>query len=65
MSDDIAFIASECRHRGSMLWNFLTLAVLAALMSTFAVVRRTRAGEESGRFELAPPSRRGDQVAAL
>src|SRR5215831_16405837 len=32
--------------------GFLTLAVLAALMSIFAVVRHTRQAEETGRAEL-------------
>jgi ABC-2 type transport system permease protein len=35
-----------------MLRDLLTLAVLAALMSTLSVVRHTRASEENGRFEL-------------
>jgi ABC-2 type transport system permease protein len=36
----------------AMVRDFLLLAVLAALMSTFAVVRHTRQGEETGRAEL-------------
>jgi ABC-2 type transport system permease protein len=32
--------------------NFVTLAVLAALMSTFAVIRHTRQNEELGRAEM-------------
>ncbi|HET8641826.1 MAG TPA: ABC transporter permease, partial [Pseudonocardiaceae bacterium] len=36
----------------AMVRNFVLLAVLAALMSTFAVVRHTRQGEETGRAEL-------------
>jgi ABC-2 type transport system permease protein len=36
----------------AMVRDFLLIAVLAALMSTFAVVRHTRQGEETGRFEL-------------
>jgi ABC-2 type transport system permease protein len=36
----------------TMIRGYLTLAVLAALMSTFAVVRHTRQGEETGRAEL-------------
>jgi ABC-2 type transport system permease protein len=36
----------------AMVRNFLLLAVLAALMSTFAVVRHTRQSEETGRAEL-------------
>ncbi len=32
--------------------TYLTLAVLAALLSTFAVVRHTRQNEETGRAEL-------------
>jgi ABC-2 type transport system permease protein len=36
----------------TMIRDYLTLAVLAALMSTFAVVRHTRQGEETGRSEL-------------
>jgi len=36
----------------AMIRNFVTLAVLAALMSTFAVLRHTRQSEETGRAEL-------------
>jgi ABC-2 type transport system permease protein len=36
----------------TMIRGYVTLAVLAALMSTFAVVRHTRQGEETGRAEL-------------
>src|SRR5512139_1435184 len=36
----------------AMVRNYLLLAVLAALMSTFTVVRHTRQGEETGRAEL-------------
>jgi ABC-2 type transport system permease protein len=36
----------------AMIRDYLTLAVLAALMSTFAVVRHTRQSEETGRAEL-------------
>jgi ABC-2 type transport system permease protein len=36
----------------AMVRDFLLLAVLAALMSTFAVVRHTRQSEETGRAEL-------------
>ena len=36
----------------AMVRDYLTIAVLAALMSTFAVVRHTRQGEETGRAEL-------------
>ena len=36
----------------AMVRDFLLVAVLAALMSTFAVVRHTRQGEETGRAEL-------------
>ena len=36
----------------AMVRNFVLLAVLAALMSTFTVVRHTRQGEETGRAEL-------------
>ena len=36
----------------AMLRGYVTLAVLGALMSTFAVVRHTRQGEETGRAEL-------------
>ena len=36
----------------TMIRGYLTLAVLAALMSTFAVVRHTRQSEETGRAEL-------------
>ncbi|HEY3002479.1 MAG TPA: ABC antibiotics transporter [Kribbellaceae bacterium] len=36
----------------AMVRDYLVLAVLAALMSTFAVVRHTRQGEETGRAEL-------------
>jgi ABC-2 type transport system permease protein len=36
----------------AMVRDFLLLAVLAALMSTFTVVRHTRQGEETGRAEL-------------
>ena len=32
--------------------EYLTLAVLAALMSTFAVIRHTRQNEELGRAEM-------------
>ena len=35
-----------------MVRDYVTLAVLAALMSTFAVVRHTRQNEELGRAEL-------------
>lgn len=36
----------------AMVRNYVLLAVLAALMSTFAVVRHTRQSEETGRAEL-------------
>ncbi|RZU53521.1 ABC-2 type transport system permease protein [Krasilnikovia cinnamomea] len=36
----------------AMVRNFVLLAVLAALMSVFSVVRHTRQGEETGRAEL-------------
>src|SRR6266545_3259204 len=36
----------------AMVRDYLLLAVLAALMSTFAVVRHTRQSEETGRAEL-------------
>ena len=36
----------------AMVRNFVLLAVMAALMSTFTVVRHTRQGEETGRAEL-------------
>lgn len=36
----------------TMIRGYLTLAVLAALMSIFAVVRHTRQGEETGRAEM-------------
>ncbi|MGE5829487.1 MAG: ABC transporter permease [Micromonosporaceae bacterium] len=36
----------------TLIRGYLTLAVLAALMSIFAVVRHTRQGEETGRAEL-------------
>ena len=36
----------------AMIRNFVLLAVLAALMSIFTVVRHTRQGEETGRSEL-------------
>ncbi|HEV8165402.1 MAG TPA: ABC antibiotics transporter, partial [Actinomycetota bacterium] len=36
----------------AMIRDYLTLAVLAALMCTFAVVRHTRQSEETGRAEL-------------
>lgn len=36
----------------AMVRDYLLIAVLAALMSTFAVVRHTRQGEETGRAEL-------------
>jgi ABC-2 type transport system permease protein len=36
----------------AMIRDYVTLAVLAALMSTFAVVRHTRQSEETGRSEL-------------
>ena len=36
----------------AMIRDYLLLAVLAALMSTFAVVRHTRQNEETGRAEL-------------
>jgi ABC-2 type transport system permease protein len=48
--------------------GYLTLAVLAALMSTFAVVRHTRQGEETGRAELvgaAVVGRHASLAAAL
>jgi ABC-2 type transport system permease protein len=52
----------------AMVRDYLLLAVLAALMSTFAVVRHTRQGEETGRAELigaAVVGRRAGLVAAL
>ena len=51
-----------------MVRDFLLLAVLAALMSTFAVVRHTRQSEETGRAELigaAPVGRFAGLAAAL
>ena len=36
----------------AMVRDYVLIAVLAALMSTFAVVRHTRQGEETGRAEL-------------
>jgi len=46
-------LASGASSGGYMLIRgFLTLAVLAALMSIFAVVRHTRQAEETGRAEL-------------
>jgi ABC-2 type transport system permease protein len=52
----------------AMVRNFVLLAVLAALMSVFAVVRHTRQGEETGRAELvgaAPVGRHAVLAAAL
>ncbi|GAA1036145.1 exporter of polyketide antibiotics [Virgisporangium ochraceum] len=52
----------------AMVRNFVLLAVLAALMSVFAVVRHTRQGEETGRAELvgaAPVGRHAGLAAAL
>ncbi|HEX2416801.1 MAG TPA: hypothetical protein VHJ83_01575, partial [Micromonosporaceae bacterium] len=52
----------------AMVRNYLLLAVLAALMSTFAVVRHTRQGEETGRAELigaAVVGRHASLAAAL
>jgi ABC-2 type transport system permease protein len=52
----------------AMVRDYLLLAVLAALMSTFAVVRHTRQGEETGRAELigaAVVGRHASLAAAL
>ncbi|BCJ49358.1 exporter of polyketide antibiotics [Actinoplanes sp. NBRC 14428] len=52
----------------AMVRNFVLLAVLAALMSVFAVVRHTRQGEETGRAELvgaAAVGRHAPLTAAL
>ncbi|MBW5482681.1 ABC transporter permease [Streptomyces bambusae] len=52
----------------AMVQAFTFLCVLAALMSTFAVVRHTRQNEESGRAELvgaAPVGRQAGLAAAL
>jgi ABC-2 type transport system permease protein len=52
----------------AMIRDFLSLAVLAALMSTFAVVRHTRQSEESGRGDLlgaAVVGRQAPLAAAL
>ncbi len=52
----------------TMIRGYLTLAVLAALMSTFAVVRHTRQSEETGRAELvgaAVTGRHAGLAAAL
>ncbi|MFC5262747.1 ABC transporter permease [Kribbella qitaiheensis] len=52
----------------AMVRDYLLLAVLAALMSTFAVVRHTRQSEESGRAELigaASVGRYANLAAAL
>ncbi|GIJ54710.1 ABC transporter permease [Virgisporangium aurantiacum] len=52
----------------AMVRNFVLLAVLAALMSIFAVVRHTRQGEETGRAELigaGPVGRHAALAAAL
>jgi ABC-2 type transport system permease protein len=52
----------------AMVRDYLLVAVLAALMSTFAVVRHTRQGEETGRAELvgaAVVGRRAGLAAAL
>ncbi|MFI1568023.1 ABC transporter permease [Streptomyces sp. NPDC020490] len=52
----------------AMVQIFTYLCVLAALMSTFAVVRHTRQNEETGRAELlgaAPVGRRAPLTAAL
>lgn len=52
----------------AMVRNFVLLAVLAALMSAFSVVRHTRQGEETGRAELvgaASVGRHAGLAAAL
>ena len=52
----------------AMVRNFVLLAVLAALMSTFSVVRHTRQSEETGRAELvgaASVGRHAGLAAAL
>jgi ABC-2 type transport system permease protein len=52
----------------AMVRNFVLLAVLAALMSIFSVVRHTRQGEETGRNELvgaAAVGRHAGLAAAL
>jgi ABC-2 type transport system permease protein len=52
----------------AMIRDYLLLAVLAALMSIFAVVRHTRQGEETGRAELvgaAVVGRHAAMAAAL
>lgn len=52
----------------TMIRGYLTLAVLAALMSVFAVIRHTRQSEETGRSELvgaAVVGRHAALVAAL